>query len=320
MLIEQRVWSYHVIEVLKLRVMKIIPFRWSSLRYAGAVGRLLFVCACWTVGFCWWSGGQAVVYAQKTKQVVSAKASREAGSEEGRKLFDSSCAGCHGLDGRGGEKGPNIATRAEVSRRSDGEILAILRHGVPSAGMPAFDRLGGVKLHAVVRYLRNLQGLGAKTEVAGNPQEGRKLFFREGGCATCHMINGAGGFLASDLSNYGAITSVAEMRDRIVNHDQLPRARTIVVSTRDGRKLSGFARNEDNFSLQLQTLDGDFHFLDKATLASVDHSSAATGVDAEKKLSKSDLDALISYLVRIAQNSQDGVQWKMQRKHHEEEE
>ncbi|PYU85142.1 MAG: hypothetical protein DMG51_09405, partial [Acidobacteria bacterium] len=30
---------------------------------------------------------------------------------DGRKLFDSVCATCHGLDGRGGERGPNIATR-----------------------------------------------------------------------------------------------------------------------------------------------------------------------------------------------------------------
>ena len=261
-----------------------------------------------------------MVYAQKTKQAVGAEPSHKAGSEVGRTLFESSCAGCHGLDGRGGEKGPNIATRAEISRRSDGEILAILQLGVPSAGMPAFGRLGDVRLHAVVRYLRSLQGFTAKTEVAGNPEEGRKLFFKEGGCATCHMINGAGGFLGSDLSNYGAITSVAEMRDRITNHDQSPRARTVVVSTRDGGKLSGFARNEDNFSLQLQTLDGKFHFLDKATVVSVDYSPDAAGVDAAKRLSKSDLDALISYLVRVAQNSQDGVKWKMQRKHHEEEE
>jgi cytochrome c oxidase cbb3-type subunit 3 len=164
-----------------------------------------------------------------------------------------------------------------------------------------------------------LQGLNAKTEVAGNAEEGKKLFFSEGGCSTCHMINGAGGFLGSDLSNSGAITSVAEMREQITNHDQSPRARTIVVSTRDGHKLSGFARNEDNFSLQLQTLDGKFHFLDKSSMVSVDHSPTAT-VNAEKKLSKDDLDAIISYLVRIAQNSQDGVKWKMQRKHHEEEE
>jgi cytochrome c oxidase cbb3-type subunit III len=235
-------------------------------------------------------------------------------------LYESNCAGCHGLDGRGGEKGPNIATRPEISGRSDGEILAVLRQGVPGAGMPAFSRLGDAKLQVVVRHLRILQGLNGKTEMVGNADEGKKLFFKDGGCATCHMVNGAGGFSGSDLSSYGAVTSVAEMREQIMNHDQLPRARTMVVSTRDGSRLSGFARNEDNFSLQLQTLDGKFHFLDKSAVISVDYPPAASGGDAEKQLSKGDLDALISYLVRVAQSSQDGVKRKMLPRHHEEDE
>ncbi len=197
-------------------------------------------------------------------------------------MFESNCAGCHGLDGRGGEKGPDIATRPEISGRSDDEILAILRHGVASAGMPAFSRLGDKKLEAVVRHLRILQGLNGKTATSGNAGEGRKLFFKDGGCATCHMINGAGGVLGSDLSSYSAVTSVTEMRAQIMKHDELPRARTMVFSTRDGSRLSGFVRNEDNFSLQLQTLDGKFHFLDKSTVISEDYSPAASATDAEK--------------------------------------
>jgi putative heme-binding domain-containing protein len=260
------------------------------------------------------------MHAQKTNQTVNTAPSRETNSELGRMLFESNCAGCHGLDGRGGEKGPNIATRPEISGHSDDEILAILRSGVPGAGMPAFGSLGDAKLEVVVRHLRTLQGLNGKNEIAGNAGEGRKLFFKDGGCATCHMIDGAGGFLGPDLSNYGAVTSVAEMREQIMNHDQLPRARTMVVSTRDGSSLSGFARNEDNFSLQLQTLDGKFHFLDKSAVISVDQSPAANVADVEKKLSKSDLDALISYLVRVAQTSQDGVKRKMPPRHHEEDE
>jgi cytochrome c oxidase cbb3-type subunit 3 len=274
--------------------------------------------ACWAVGFWSWSGEQVVVYAQKSKQATSTGPSHKQDSEAGRELFESSCAGCHGLDGRGGEKGPNIATRAEISRRSDGEILAVLQNGIPGGGMPAFARLGDTKLLVVVQHLRSLQGLTEKNEVAGNAEEGKRLFFKEGGCASCHMINGAGGFLGSDLSNYGAITPVGDMREQITNHDQSLRTKALVVSTRDGRQLSGFSRNEDNFSLQLQTLDGKFHFLDKSVVASVDHLSAAA-VDAENKISKSDLDAIMSYLVRVAQNSQDGVKWKMQRKPNEEE-
>jgi len=304
--------------------MKLIALSWCSRRFARVACRLVFVSVFWAINFCWWTVEQPVVYAQKINQAVSVRQSHKAGSkadsEVGSKFFESTCAGCHGLDGRGGEKGPNIATRPEISRRSDDELLAILQHGVSGAGMPAFSRLGEVKLRAIVRHLRRLQGLNSKTVVVGNANEGRKLFFKEGGCASCHMINGAGGFLGSDLSNYGAFTAVAEMREQITNHEQLPRARTIMVSTRDGRKLSGFARNEDNFSLQLQTLDGKFHFLDKATLVSVDHSTAVVATDAQKNLNDSDLDAILSYLVRVAESSREGVKWEMRRKHHEDEE
>jgi cytochrome c oxidase cbb3-type subunit III len=305
---------------LKLRVIKMIPFRRASWRCEQVVGRLLFISAFWAVSFCWSSGEQSFIYAQKTNQSVNSGPSHGTNSELGRILFESNCAGCHGLDGRGGEKGPNIATWPEISGRSDDEILTILQRGVPGAGMPAFSRLGDKKLEAVVRHLRTLQGLNGKTEIAGNVGEGKKLFFKKEGCATCHMINGAGGFLGSDLSSYGAVTSVAEMREQIMNHDQSPRARTMVVSTRDGSRLSGFARNEDNFSLQLQTLDGKFHFLDKSTVVNVDYSPAASAMDGEEKLTKSDLDALMSFLVITGRNSQDAGKVKALPRHHEEDE
>jgi cytochrome c oxidase cbb3-type subunit III len=281
--------------------------------------RWLCISAFSAINFCWWSGEPPVVYAQKTKSATATPSSK-ADSAVGRKVFAATCAGCHGLDGRGGEKGPNIATRPEISRRSNDDLLAILKHGVPAAGMPAFSSLGDAQLQAVVRHLRTLQGLNAKTEVAGDAEEGRKLFFKEGSCASCHMINGAGGFLSSDLSSYGATRAVAEIREQIMNHDQSPRARPIVISTRDGRSLLGFARNEDNFSLQFQTLDGTFHFLDKSIVANVDYTPPANEESAEKKLTKSDVDALISYFVHAAQRPQDGIKRKMLRRHQEDEE
>jgi cytochrome c oxidase cbb3-type subunit III len=282
------------------------------------MGRWLSAGAFLAVGVCWWSGVQLTAYAQKADQAVNAEADHKTGPEAGKEIFESTCAGCHGLDGRGGEKGPNIATRAEITRRSDEELLGILQRGVPSAGMPSFSRLGDVQLRVMVAHLRTLQGANGRAEVVGDAEEGKKLFFRAEGCASCHMVNGAGGFLGSDLSNYGAITPVTEMREQIMNHDELPRTERVVVSTRDGGRMTGFARNEDNFSLQLQTLDGRFHFLDKAKVASVDYATAEGG-DVGKKLSKSDVDALISYFVRVAENSRDGVKWKLVRKHREEE-
>ena len=63
-------------------------------------------------------------------------------------MFESVCATCHGLDGRGGERGPNVATRAEVQQLSDADTLRILQAGIPAAGMPAFSALGVPKRQA----------------------------------------------------------------------------------------------------------------------------------------------------------------------------
>src|SRR5436853_4624304 len=84
---------------------------------------------------------------------------------DGRKTFESVCATCHGLDGRGGERGPNIATRAEVQQLSDEETLHVLQAGIPVMGMPAFDALGVPKINTIIAYLRVLQGGGKASPI-----------------------------------------------------------------------------------------------------------------------------------------------------------
>ncbi|HWO33346.1 MAG TPA: cytochrome c, partial [Candidatus Acidoferrum sp.] len=37
----------------------------------------------------------------------------------GRQTFESSCAPCHGLNGKGGERAPDIVTRPDIVRLSD---------------------------------------------------------------------------------------------------------------------------------------------------------------------------------------------------------
>jgi len=225
----------------------------------------------------------------------------------GFQLFSSNCAGCHGLDGHGGEHGPNIATRTEVQELNDPDILRVVRQGIPHAGMPAFGvTLNSEQLHAVVAYLRILQGKGGSAAVPGDPQKGRALFFGKARCSECHMIAGRGGFIAADLSAYGNQRSPDSARRAILNPNENldPRQRTVTVVARDGRKYSGLALNEDNFSLQLQTLDGTFHLFDKATLARIDHEPRSImPANYGSLLTNSELDDLVSYLLtaRVAQ-------------------
>jgi cytochrome c oxidase cbb3-type subunit 3 len=223
---------------------------------------------------------------------------------EGKKAFESICATCHGLDGRGGERGPDIARAQEVRRRSDSQLLEILQEGRPAAGMPAFAALGAEELQRIRAYVRALQGIGPASALPGDPQRGKSLFFGKAGCSQCHMMNGAGGFLGADLSNYGASQPPAEIRNAIlnINRNPDPRSRTVVVTLRNGSVLTGLARNEDNFSLQLQSLDGSFHLLNKSDILHQEAQPTTpmpSGYDS--LLSPAELDDLVKYLVHEAE-------------------
>jgi len=240
------------------------------------------------------------------EQRGASKSTANRTSPEGTRIFASRCAGCHGLDGRGAERGPDIANRAEIQRLSDSALLRIVRNGVQGTGMPSFRTLGDPGIQAVVEHLRNLQGQGKKIKLPGNPEQGKSLFFRETGCSQCHMVRGEGGFMGSDLSNYTSTRSVDEVRTAITdpNKNLDLRKRTVVVITTDGTKLIGIARNEDNFTLQLQTADGTFHFYKKSDLRNIEHQpQSLMPRDYGSRLSPKDLDDLVSYLMRVGQTS-----------------
>ncbi len=123
---------------------------------------------------------------------------------KGSKTFATNCAGCHGSDGRGGERAPNIATAQSVTSLTNAELSNFVHNGVPGSGMPAFGFLGDSGIRDVVAFLRQLQGKTTEVKVTGDDAVGRTLFFGNAGCSKCHMMHGEGGFIASDLSDYGS--------------------------------------------------------------------------------------------------------------------
>jgi cytochrome c oxidase cbb3-type subunit III len=224
-------------------------------------------------------------------------------SNDGRQLFESVCAGCHGLDGRGGERGPDISTRQQIVQLPDAGILEILRAGRPAAGMPPFGSFGDAKLKQLLAYLRTLQGKGTVAAVPGDPRNGKTLFFGKARCSECHTMQGTGGFLGRDLSVYGASLSPAEVRSNILRPGEASNKanKTAVVTMRDSAKFSGVIRNEDNFSIQLQSLDGAFHFLNRSDVVQVTFlPEPIMPSNYDQALTPSELNDLVSYLLTAA--------------------
>ncbi len=221
-------------------------------------------------------------------------------SSEGRQLFEAACAGCHGLDGRGGERGPDIVTRQQIVQMPDADISEILRSGRPAAGMPPFGSLGEAKLKELLAYLRTLQGKGTVAALPGDPRNGKTLFFGKARCSECHMMQGTGGFLGRDLSVYGASLSPAEVRSNILRPGEASNKanKTAVVDMRDSTRFSGVIRNEDNFSIQLQSPDGTFHFLNRSDVTQVTFlAQPIMPSDYDKTLTSSELNDVVSYLL-----------------------
>jgi cytochrome c oxidase cbb3-type subunit III len=252
----------------------------------------------------------ATASAQQAQQSLQAGAKRstQTSVSAGHQTFDSTCASCHGLDGRGGERAPDIATRPEITRLSDEDLLKVLGAGIPEKGMPPFAVLGRAKLAALLSYVRTLQGRDTAISVAGgNTAQGKELYWGKAGCSGCHMVNGAGGFLGRDLSNYGESHSLSEIRAMILEPQKMagPCGRAAAVTTKTGEMYSGIVRNEDNFSLQLQSVDGAFHFFSKSDLAEFSYRpESLMPSDYGTKLSAAELDALAAYLGGIAPRKQ----------------
>lgn len=242
----------------------------------------------------------AVSQAQTTENRTGKPKESNQALAAGKRIFESSCASCHGLNGKGGERAADIATRPEILRLSDSETLKVLREGVLSKGMPPFAGMGATKLSAVLNYLRSLQGKDRAPVVTARSEEGKTVFNSKAGCSQCHMVHGAGGFLGPDLSDYGTSHSADDIRNAILSADKRPEFRKGLAKaiTKDGQQISGLVRNEDNFSVQLQALDGTFHLLEKSSLSELAVDSAPVmPSDYDSKLSKTELDQLVAYLL-----------------------
>lgn len=227
-------------------------------------------------------------------------------TKPGQEIFQSHCAACHGLDGRGGEHGPDIVSASEVRAMSDADLSRVITRGVPRAGMPSFKRLlNPEELAGVIQFLRSTGARSVAQQSRGDPKLGEALFFGKAGCASCHAIGNRGGFLGTDLSRYGRDHSAEQIREAILHPNgrdgKTPAGReTVIATARSGERWTGIVLNEDNFSLQLIDEQGRFHLLSKSELSSLERQARSLMPDGYgSRLSPDEVDAIVAYLAAM---------------------
>lgn len=224
------------------------------------------------------------------------------------------CAGCHGADAKGADKGPSLVSASNRTTPSEEELIRIVRDGTTD-GMPPFAQIGDANITSVVRYLRLLEDnatsgkTSAKRGVAGDTQAGRELYFGKARCSTCHAMGGMGGFIGSSLTTYGRNRTADAILHAITAPDNPlePSSRVAWVATKTGQSLTGILRNEDAFNLALQTEDGYYHLLSRKDLKDIHYTehSMMPG-DYGTRLTPRELNDIVSFMISasMAQTSE----------------
>jgi cytochrome c oxidase cbb3-type subunit 3 len=248
--------------------------------------------------------------ATATGRPTSIFESKAAATKEGASLFRANCSPCHGLSARGGGRGPDLTAGHWTHGSTNSDIFRTITQGVPGTEMPA-NGFQDSEIWAIIAYLRSVAPP-KNPIVSGDPVNGKKIFSGSAGCSHCHMVKGSGGLLGPDVSRVGASRSVSYLIDSIRqpdkelssgmldpnNHYGLPLVYdTVTLVTLGGEMITGVARNEDTFSVQLLATDQSLQFFLKKDLKEVIHRRKSLMPPyLEDTLSASQLQDLIAYL------------------------
>src|SRR5581483_5103342 len=189
--------------------------------------------------------------------------------EAGKQIYMGSCSGCHGATGEGSQ-GPSLLS-GRASRLPDRALVNSIKNGLPGTSMPNFP-MPEDKILQVAAFVRSLTAPAIERQVAGDPERGRQLFFGSGGCSTCHMILGRGGYPGPDLSNIGAERTVPQITESVLK----PSARiadgyrSVTVTLKSGGIVQGVAKNYNNYSVQVLDKSGKLHLFNRDEISKLD--------------------------------------------------
>lgn len=219
--------------------------------------------------------------------------------EAGQRLYGPQCQVCHGAQGDGV---PGIDLKLGRFRRSssDEDLARVITSGVLGTGMPAFV-LRPEELTAVVAFIRAGFDPASAAVRVGDAARGRALFEGSAQCAECHRVSGRGPRVAPDLSDIGAIRTLAALQRALLTPQEslLPIHRPVRIVTGDGRTLRGRRLNEDTYTVQIIDEQENLVSLKKAELRELDVEAAPKMPSYAERLTADELADVIAYLVSL---------------------
>jgi putative heme-binding domain-containing protein len=217
---------------------------------------------------------------------------------DGRRVYETSCANCHGPDGNliaGIDFGRAVYRRAY----SNDELAALIVAGIPNTPMPPNPGMSGDQAVRVVEYLRSMAE-GRETAAAGDARRGRALFAGKGECLDCHAVHGEGSRVGPDLTRIGLVRRAGELERSLLEPKAEVQAenRFYKVLPKRGEPVVGRLLNRDTFTVQLIDLDERLRSFQIADLRA--HGFDDTPMPpARDTLSTHEIADLVSYLLTL---------------------
>jgi len=219
--------------------------------------------------------------------------------EDGGRLYRANCSVCHDAQGDG-VPGIDLGHGKFRRAKSDDDIAAIIRTGIPGTAMPPNNFTDFAAL-TIVAYLRSMAAATATTTSGGNPARGKGIYEGKGNCASCHRIRGVGARMGPDLSDIGNLRLAGELERSVTDPDAeiLPQNRHFRAVTKDGATIAGTLLNEDKYSVQLLDSNGRLVSLKRANLRESAFVEKSPMPSYKGKLTQQELSDLVSYLVSL---------------------
>jgi putative heme-binding domain-containing protein len=218
----------------------------------------------------------------------------------GGAMFRNRCAGCHGPDARG-FLGPDLTGEWE-SGSTDARLFDIVRNGVPGTEMPGspdVQRVPDRDIWQVLAYLKTLSAVPNVVQT-GDAANGERIFRTN--CSSCHMVSGRGGQLGPDLSRIGSARPRPGLQAKLRGRSTIirPGYDPVTIVTREGERIRGIKKNEDEFSVQIMDTRERLQGFLKANLTTftIDKESLMPVYKADR-LNDKDLDDLLRYLTGL---------------------
>ena len=215
--------------------------------------------------------------------------------EDGKRVYQASCANCHGPDGNliaGIDFGRGIYRRAY----SDDEMAALIIAGIPNTPMAPNPAMSREQALRVVEFLRSM-GAGRETTADGDATRGRALFRGKGECLDCHAVQGEGSRVGPDLTRIGLVRRAGELERSLLEPaaEVQPENRFYSVTPKGGRPIAGRLLNRDTYTVQLMDLDERLRSFEIDELA--EHGFEDTPMpSARRTLTTQEIADVVSYL------------------------